>query len=124
MKLKVLFLFIIIICIRTNAQSNFQVKNSIDSAIYYFNTYQDTIAIRFMQNSEDLSGLRWTIDEPADFEVASNVFAHFAPDIYFGWAKILELQSIRPQLFTGNHQIQRNEGASMGAGQKLWKRAT
>jgi CHAT domain-containing protein len=54
MKLKVLFLFIIIICIRTNAQSNFQVKNSIDSAIYYFNTYQDTIAIRFMQNSEDL----------------------------------------------------------------------
>lgn len=76
-----------------------------------------------MQNSEDLSGLRWTIDEPADFEVASNVFAHFAPDIYFGWAKILELQSIRPQLFAGNHQIQRNEGASMGAGQKLWKRA-
>ncbi len=76
-----------------------------------------------MQNENDLSGLRWTVDELADFEVASNVFTNFAPDIHFGWAQVLELQSIRPQLFGSNHPIQRNEGASMGSGQKLWKRA-
>lgn len=74
-------------------------------------------------NERDLSGLRWTVDEPADFEVACNVFAHFAPDIHFNWAQVLALQSTHPQLFAGNHQIQRNEGASMGIGQKLWKRA-
>ncbi len=76
-----------------------------------------------MKNEEDLSGLRWTVDEPADFEVASNVFAHFAPEVHFGWAQVLELQSTHPQLFVANNQIQRNEGASMGTGQKLWKRA-
>lgn len=76
-----------------------------------------------MQNKEDLSGLRWTVDEPADFDVVSNVFAYFAPDIHFDWVKVLELQSARPQLFAGNQKIQRNEGAIMGTGQKLWKRA-
>ncbi len=76
-----------------------------------------------MCNDDDLSSLRWTVDEPADFEVVSNVFAHFSPDIHFGWKQVLELQSVRPQLFAVNHQIQRNEGASMGTGQKLWKRA-
>lgn len=76
-----------------------------------------------MQNEQDLSGLRWTVDEPADFEVASNVFAHFAPEIHFGWRQVLQLQSDAPALFAANHEIQRNEGAAMGNGQKLWKRA-
>lgn len=76
-----------------------------------------------MQNEENLSGLRWTVDELADFDVASSVFAHFAPDIHFGWTQVLELQTTRPDFFAGNYQIQRNEGASMGTGQKLWKRA-
>jgi glutamate-1-semialdehyde 2,1-aminomutase len=74
-------------------------------------------------HSEDLSGLRWTVDEPADFEVISQVFAYFAPDIHFSWTKVLELQRSQPELFAANHKIIRNEGASMGTGQKLWKRA-
>jgi len=72
---------------------------------------------------EDLSGLRWTVDEPADFEVVSNVFAHFAPDIYFSWKQVLQLQQSHPELFAANQTIIRNEGAVMGTGQKLWKRA-
>lgn len=76
-----------------------------------------------MQHSQDLSGLRWTVDEPADFEVVSQVFAHFAPNIHFSWTDVLVLQRNQPALFDVNHNIIRNEGASMGAGQKLWKRA-
>lgn len=76
-----------------------------------------------MQNSEDLSHLRWTVDEVSDFEVVSNVFAHFSPEIHFCWLQVLKLQLSTPALFAANHQIQRNEGASMGTGQKLWKRA-
>lgn len=73
--------------------------------------------------SEDLSGLRWTVDEPADFEVVNRVFTYFAPDIHFSWTKVLELQRSKPEIFSANHNITRNEGAYMGTGQKLWKRA-
>jgi glutamate-1-semialdehyde 2,1-aminomutase len=76
-----------------------------------------------MQNNEDLSALRWTVDEPADLEVISNVFTHFFPDIHFTWQQVLELQRTKPKLFEANQQLIRNEGATMGTGQKLWKRA-
>lgn len=74
-------------------------------------------------HDQDLSGLRWTVDEPADFDVVSHVFAHFAPDIHFSWTDVLDLQRHNPSIFAGNSNIIRNEGASMGTGQKLWKRA-
>ncbi len=74
-------------------------------------------------NDQDLSGLRWTVDEPADFEVVRNVFEHFAPSIHFSWKDVLDLQYQKPSIFAGNQKIIRNEGAAMGTGQKLWKRA-
>lgn len=76
-----------------------------------------------MRNGEDLSDLRWTVDEPADFEVVSKVFEYFAPEIHFSWQATLALQRCRPDIFFANHSIIRNEGATMGTGQKLWKRA-
>jgi len=72
---------------------------------------------------DDLSRLRWTVDEPADFDVVSGVFAHFAPNIHFSWTEVLNLQLSQPQIFSANHSFTRNEGAQMGTGQKLWKRA-
>ena len=76
-----------------------------------------------LQYDEDLSSLRWTVDEPADYEVVTNVFAHFAPDIHFSWQQVLQLQRNQPNIFTPNQNLIRNEGATMGTGQKLWKRA-
>lgn len=73
--------------------------------------------------SEDLSGLRWTVDEPADFKVISSVFNYFQPDIHFSWTDVLRLQREKPELFIENLDFTRNEGASMGKGQKLWKRS-
>lgn len=76
-----------------------------------------------MKAGQDHSGLRWTVDEQADFEVICAVFAHFAPDIHFTWQQTLALQQAQPELFALNHSLIRNEGAAMGTGQKLWKRA-
>ena len=75
------------------------------------------------QGDDDFSSLRWTVDELADYEVVRRVFDHFAPDIHFGWRQVLELQHDRPEIFEGNRAIERNAGATMGSGQKLWKRA-
>ena len=49
-----------------------------------------------MQNKEDLSALRWTVDEPTNFEVVTNIFTHFAPEIHFAWQQVLELQRSQP----------------------------
>lgn len=79
--------------------------------------------IGVLSNPIDYSSHRWTVDEQVDFEVVTNVFKHFSPNIHFGWEEILELSRIKPELFTANQNLIRNEGATMGTGQKLWKRA-
>jgi glutamate-1-semialdehyde 2,1-aminomutase len=74
-------------------------------------------------HDEDHSCKRWTVDEPEDFEVIENVFKHFAPRHDFSWQSVLELQNDHPELFAANQHLIRNEGATLGKGQKLWKRA-
>jgi len=76
-----------------------------------------------MKHEEDYSKLRWTVDESADFEVVEKIFAHFSPEIHFTWQQVLDLQQKSPEIFMANMQLNRNEGANMGTGQKLWKRA-
>lgn len=88
----------------------------------------------FMQNStqfsrasmaykEDLSSLRWTLDEPEDLKLIEKVYANFSPDIFFSWKQILEYQLSEPDVFAVNQNINRNEGEILDTGQKLYKRA-
>jgi len=74
-------------------------------------------------HSEDLSALRWTVDEPDDLQVVQRVFGYFAPSIDFALNEVLELRKKHPEYFADNSALKRNEGASLGTGQKLWKRA-
>ncbi|MDC0990292.1 aminotransferase class III-fold pyridoxal phosphate-dependent enzyme [Gammaproteobacteria bacterium] len=76
-----------------------------------------------INHSEDLSHLRWTVDEPEDLQVITRIFEFFSPNILFSWKEVLELQQTQPMLFSSNLKLQRNEGAIMGKGQKLYKRA-
>lgn len=78
---------------------------------------------RNISHDKDCSGERWTVDEPDDFMVIESVFKHFWPRTDFGWQEIMALRQTQPHLFMANQQILRNEGAKMGTGQKLWKRA-
>lgn len=79
-----------------------------------------TASLRY---SEDLSALRWTVDEPADLDVIEAVFQHFHPRRVFGWCDVLRLRSQQPEIFATNQRLTRNEGARIGTGQKLWNRA-
>lgn len=74
-------------------------------------------------HKEDYSKERWTVDEPDDFNVIHYIFNEFHPRVDFSWLEILELQHKKPEIFTHNQHLIRNEGAQMGTGQKLWKRA-
>jgi glutamate-1-semialdehyde 2,1-aminomutase len=76
-----------------------------------------------LQHSQDLSDMRWTVDELSDFIVIERVFRYFYPRADFSWLEVRALQQSQPNLFASNQGIIRNEGDTMGNGQKLWKRA-
>jgi len=74
-------------------------------------------------NQYDFSRERWTVDEPDDLKVVEAIFKHFDPSIDFSWTEVMELKKKNPKVFAANQHLVRNEGAKLGTGQKLWKRA-
>jgi glutamate-1-semialdehyde 2,1-aminomutase len=76
-----------------------------------------------LKNSDDVSHMRWTVDDPPDFIVVENVFKHFSPKINFSWRDVLLLSEKEPWLFFANSEGVRNMGSEMSKGQKLWGRA-
>lgn len=67
---------------------------------------------------EDLSRLRWTVDESSDLTVIRNVFGHFRPRIDFRWTEVLALTRQCPGLFVANAGLIRNEGLAMSDDEK------
>jgi spore coat polysaccharide biosynthesis protein SpsF len=63
------------------------------------------------KNSSDLSDLRWTVDEPKDFELVTMVYEALYPkNPDFSTQEILQLLDQRPELAHWNTAHQRNEG--------------
>lgn len=75
-----------------------------------------------LRHDTDLSSLRWTVDEPADLAVVERLASAMGRDD-FAWTEALALWQMRVGEFPDNAGIARNEGGSMGSGQKLWKRS-
>lgn len=69
--------------------------------------------IGHFKNSSDLSHLRWTVDEPKDFELVSMIYETLYPvNPNFSTQDILHLIKTRPELAHWNTGHQRNEGYS------------
>lgn len=63
------------------------------------------------KNSTDLSHLRWTVDEPTDFELITMVYEALYPtNPNFVTQDILDLLDQRPELAHWNTEHKRNEG--------------
>jgi glutamate-1-semialdehyde 2,1-aminomutase len=86
----------------------------------YHNT--DIFKISTYSYHKNLSQLRLTVDEKIDFELLKKIFEEFE-DLHFSINEINKLHEIKPELFMENQNIKRNQGAELGSGQKLWKRA-
>lgn len=64
-----------------------------------------------LENTIDLSGLRWTVDEPRDFQMVNSVYEALYPrDPAFGTAQILDFLRAKPSIAGLNSDIARNEG--------------
>ena len=73
--------------------------------------------------SGDLSDFRLTVDEKTDLENIRIIFEHFKPNIQFSFVQAIQFLKSRNDLLENIISKNRNEGAKMGTGQKLWKRA-
>ena len=63
------------------------------------------------KNTEDLSHLRWTVDEPEDFDLVNKIYEELYPaEPNFRMADVLHLLQQRPEWLTINKQFERNEG--------------
>lgn len=71
----------------------------------------DRFNLGSFENDTDLSEMRWTVDEPQDYEFVRQVYEALYPaDPAFDTSDILALLSRRPELRRINMGIQRNEG--------------
>ena len=71
---------------------------------------------------ENLSSLRLTLDEEIDLIQLRKIFNYFNSNT-FGIDQIMKLSLMKPDLFKINSSIQRNEGAKLSKGNKVWRRA-
>ena len=75
------------------------------------------------KNHKDYSNLRWTLDEHKDYNFLSSLFS-ISKKLSHNWCDILELiENNKESINFSNQSIARNEGAIMGNGQKLYKKA-
>mgnify|MGYP001594883977 CR=1 FL=1 len=76
----------------------------------YIRKHPRIFKTRSVRNAVDLSGKRWTLDNPEDLKFISAVYRAFKGRGMFGMDDILRLLSKRPELEKINGAIARNEG--------------
>ena len=86
-------------------------QSEIEHVTPYIRTHPEIFKIGNWTYHEDLSKLRWTVDEPEDFEFVKQVIEILYPiNKNFRISHILELLHQRPDLVQINTHIKRNEG--------------
>jgi glutamate-1-semialdehyde 2,1-aminomutase len=75
------------------------------------------------ESGSDSSHLRVTIDEQRDLDHLHSVMDECNWNYGVHWQKVVEILTSLERKESADLQPKRNEGATMGAGQKLWKRA-
>ena len=71
----------------------------------------DRYRIGHYKHTEDLSHLRWTVDEPEDYDLINKIYEElYTVKPNFRMVDILKLLQQKPELLTINKQFERNEG--------------
>ncbi|MCL6479747.1 MAG: glycosyltransferase family protein, partial [Peptococcaceae bacterium] len=77
----------------------------------YIHQQSHQFKIGSYKNKDDLSYLRWTVDEPLDFELVDQIYKALYPaKPWFTTADILTLLKRKMHLVTLNNKFKRNEG--------------
>jgi spore coat polysaccharide biosynthesis protein SpsF len=86
-----------------------RLKSEREHVTPYLRNHPEIFRLVNISHTEDLSHLRWTVDEPQDMDFIRSVFAHMG-DSCFGMTDTLNLLRECPELSIKNAGIKRNEG--------------
>ncbi len=75
----------------------------------YIRSHPESFRIANVRGPHDLSGLRWTVDEPEDLEFVRAVYSALG-EAEFGMEDVVRLLSERPELAAANARFERDEG--------------
>ena len=77
----------------------------------FFEEQPKRFKIENLACSRDLSALRWTVDEPEDFEFVRAIFENlYREESLFSMDDVLDLMEKKPELALLNNRFMRNEG--------------
>lgn len=93
------------------AWKNAQLLSEREHVCPYMRSHPELFRIGSFENEQDLSSLRWTVDEWADFEFVSAVYNELYPGTpSFCTSDILRLLELKPDLAQLNSKFDRDEG--------------
>lgn len=79
----------------------------------YIYKHPQDFKLGVLKNAEDLSALRWTVDEPEDYELVCRIYEALYPqNPEFGFSEILNFVRSNKELLSVNDKFTRNEGYS------------
>jgi len=92
-----------------DAWQNAKLMSEREHVTAYIYKHPEWFRIAKIKNIEDLSALRWTVDEPDDLAFVRSVFQHMGSSD-FGMADVVDLLQRQPELVRFNSHVGRNEG--------------
>ena len=78
---------------------------------YGLHSRPEFCAMESVEQDNDYSNLRWTVDIPEDLDFVRLVYAEFAPDYYsFGQQELINLGRLNPEFIRTDSILERNAG--------------
>lgn len=96
------------------AAAEAQLKFEREHVTQFFYRRPERFKIEHLKQAQDLSALRWTVDNPSDFEFVATVYGVlYETNPSFTTRDVLALLAARPEIGRLNQGIMRNEGLAL-----------
>jgi len=93
------------------AWKNATLPSELEHVTPYINQHSEKFKLGNYSNDDNLSYMRWTVDESEDFEFVTRIYGElYEQNTKFTYADILKLLSENPELLKLNDKFLRNEG--------------
>ena len=82
-----------------NAWNNARLLSEREHVTPFIKNHPENFRIGYMKNQKDLSAMRWTVDEPENYEFVCKIYSELYPkNNYFTWNDIFNCLERNPEI--------------------------